>query len=202
MTKPTKWHVHPAKTQISLGICPVWSVSSLSALWVAKNLIFLHAQADLNLRWAHMSVCWFCHEMAKINSMQSICLSTKKSETRYVIRCTRESRKFPIHSLQLIYKINFLEHFTRDTCTLKVFINPVGYGSHISYKHFRIWLYLIAQYNFWRSEKPWSLLFLVFFTFNRFFNPNIVLLKHNAKAKKKYMCVSGFPTLPRFMPQP
>ena len=31
MTKPTKWHVHPAKIQISLGICPVWSVSSLFA---------------------------------------------------------------------------------------------------------------------------------------------------------------------------
>ena len=26
MTNPTKWHVHPAKTQISLGIRPVWSV--------------------------------------------------------------------------------------------------------------------------------------------------------------------------------
>ena len=31
-TKPTKWHVRPAKTQISLGICPVWSEYSLSAL--------------------------------------------------------------------------------------------------------------------------------------------------------------------------
>ena len=30
MTKPTKWHVHPAKTQISLVIRPVWSESSLS----------------------------------------------------------------------------------------------------------------------------------------------------------------------------
>ena len=30
MTKPTKWHVRPAKTQISLGIRPVWSESSLS----------------------------------------------------------------------------------------------------------------------------------------------------------------------------
>ena len=29
MTKPTKWHVRPAKTQISLGIRPVWSESSL-----------------------------------------------------------------------------------------------------------------------------------------------------------------------------
>ena len=31
MTKPTKWHVRPAKTQISLGIHPVRSESSLSA---------------------------------------------------------------------------------------------------------------------------------------------------------------------------
>ena len=30
MTKPTKWFLHPAKTQISLGIRPVWSESSLS----------------------------------------------------------------------------------------------------------------------------------------------------------------------------
>ena len=36
VTKPTKWHVRPAKTQISLGIRQVWSESSLSAwrkLW-------------------------------------------------------------------------------------------------------------------------------------------------------------------------
>ena len=31
MTKPTKWYMRPAKTQISLGIRPVWSESSLSA---------------------------------------------------------------------------------------------------------------------------------------------------------------------------
>ena len=31
VTKPTKWHVRPAKTQISLGIRPVWSESLLSA---------------------------------------------------------------------------------------------------------------------------------------------------------------------------
>ena len=36
VTKPTKWHVRPAKTQISLSIRPVWSEYSLSAwrkLW-------------------------------------------------------------------------------------------------------------------------------------------------------------------------
>ena len=38
------------RRQISLGIRPVWSESSL----------FTDAQADLSLRWAHRSFCWFC----------------------------------------------------------------------------------------------------------------------------------------------
>ena len=46
MTKPTKWHVRPAKTQISLGIHPVWSESSLYAQWVAKDSRFLHADSE------------------------------------------------------------------------------------------------------------------------------------------------------------
>ena len=45
MTKPTKW-LYPAKTQISLGIRPVWSESSLCAQWVAKDLSFLHADSE------------------------------------------------------------------------------------------------------------------------------------------------------------
>ena len=44
MTKPTKWPVYPAKTQISLGIRPVWSESSLSA-W--RNI------GPLTTYWAH-----------------------------------------------------------------------------------------------------------------------------------------------------
>ena len=44
MTKPTKWHVRPAKTQISLGIRPVWSESSLSA-WRKLGSLATH--------WAH-----------------------------------------------------------------------------------------------------------------------------------------------------
>ena len=52
--------VRPAKTQISLGIRPVSSESSMCAHWVAKYSSFLHedskdsdAQADLSLRLAH-----------------------------------------------------------------------------------------------------------------------------------------------------
>ena len=45
-TKPTKWSMRPAKTQISLGIRPVWSESSLCAQWVAKDPSFLHADSE------------------------------------------------------------------------------------------------------------------------------------------------------------
>ena len=45
MTKPTKWHMHPAKTQISLGIHPDWSESSLCAQWEAKDSRFFHADS-------------------------------------------------------------------------------------------------------------------------------------------------------------
>ena len=43
--KTNKMTVCPAKTQISLGICPVWSESSLCAQWVAKDPGFLHADS-------------------------------------------------------------------------------------------------------------------------------------------------------------
>ena len=59
----------PAKTQISLGIHPVWSKSSLSAwrkLGSLATLLNAHAQADLSLRYAHSSFCWFCHTAAHI----------------------------------------------------------------------------------------------------------------------------------------
>ena len=64
MTKPTKWHVRPVKTQISLGIRPVWSVFAvrMKTAWVlnyplsAQQRIWsdwADAQAGLSLRWAH-----------------------------------------------------------------------------------------------------------------------------------------------------
>ena len=37
--------MRPAKTQISLGIRPVWTELSLCAQWVAKDPIFLHADS-------------------------------------------------------------------------------------------------------------------------------------------------------------
>ena len=56
MTKPTKWPVRPAKTQISLGICPVWSESLLCAHWVAKDPSFLHADREDWSDWSESSL--------------------------------------------------------------------------------------------------------------------------------------------------
>ena len=81
--KTNKVSVWPAKTQISLGIRPVWSESSLSAWkklgslaaqWVHSEdwSDWADAQADLSLRWAHMPFCWFCHEAAQMWSDFSI----------------------------------------------------------------------------------------------------------------------------------
>ena len=64
MTKPTKWHVRPAKTQISLGICPVWKESSLCAKLVVKNPRFLHADSEDWSDWAHNSFCLFYRVVA------------------------------------------------------------------------------------------------------------------------------------------
>ena len=80
--KPTKWHVRPAKTQISLGIRPGWSESSLCAQWVAKDPRFFHADSEdsdqtgrmprLSLRWVHTHFCWFCHVAAQLFSVDQI----------------------------------------------------------------------------------------------------------------------------------
>ena len=74
ITEPTKWHVRPAKTQISLRIRPVWSESSLSA----------------------QPFCWFCRVKAQLyrfcspvvsDSMLSIVASVVCTLV-YIVVCT------------------------------------------------------------------------------------------------------------------
>ena len=73
--KTNKVAVRPAKTQISLGICPVWSESLLCTQWVAKDPSFLHADSEGSdqtgrmprLIWVFAGCTltfWFCHEAA------------------------------------------------------------------------------------------------------------------------------------------
>ena len=74
--KPTKWHVRPAKTQLSLGIRLIrvfavrlekarilnYPLSAQRRLWSD----WADAQAVLSLRWAHMPFCWFCQDAAHL----------------------------------------------------------------------------------------------------------------------------------------
>ena len=46
LTKPTKWPVCPTKTQMSLGIHPVWLEPLLCTLWVAKDPVLLRADRE------------------------------------------------------------------------------------------------------------------------------------------------------------
>ena len=68
--KTSKMTVHPAMTQISLGICPVWTEYSLSAWRKLGSLVDSEdwsdradAQAYLSLHWVQ-SFCWFCHDIS------------------------------------------------------------------------------------------------------------------------------------------
>ena len=80
ITKPTMW-LCAQWTQISLGIRPVWSESSLCAQWVAKDPSFLHANTLIRLGGcpgrsesslgAH-SFCWFYHEVAHLDRVKRI----------------------------------------------------------------------------------------------------------------------------------
>ena len=58
MTKPTKWHVCPVKTQISLGIHPIWSESSLSS-WRGS---FLYNDVNGRSRFD----CYYCSLMSPL----------------------------------------------------------------------------------------------------------------------------------------
>ena len=75
MTKPTKWHVRPAKTdepghppslirvftvRLKKAMILIYPLSVQRRLWSD----WVDAQADLNLRWAHMPFRWFCHDAA------------------------------------------------------------------------------------------------------------------------------------------
>ena len=73
--KTNKMAVRPAKTQISLGIRPVWSESSLCAEWVGKAFFLRTMKTLIRLGgcpgWSESSLgahsfCWFCHVVAQL----------------------------------------------------------------------------------------------------------------------------------------
>ena len=103
--------MRPAKTQISLGIRPVWSESSLCTHWVAKDPRFLHADSKDSLSgWSEsllgtQSLCWFCHVVVQMD----VKFSRIEESTRHIwVICT-----WPLFALLLQYNMSC--HMTTST---------------------------------------------------------------------------------------
>ena len=94
MTKPTKWHVCPAKTQISLGICPGVFAVRMKKAWVLSYPLsaqrrlwsdWVDAQADPSLCWAHSHFVGFV--MRWLNCLQQEAVGNlRKAQSMYVTR--------------------------------------------------------------------------------------------------------------------
>ena len=109
--KTNKMSVRPAKTQISLGIRPVWSESSQCAQWLAENPRFLHAdsedwsdwadaQADLSLRWTPSHFVGFV--MSRL-----ICVVTPEWNRVYVLFCSVAVKLVLLQPIQISLKFFF-----------------------------------------------------------------------------------------------
>ena len=97
--KTNKLAVRPAKTQISLGSRPVFVVRMKKA-WVLSYPLssqrrlwsdWADAQADLSLRWAHRSFCWFCHVAAQLMNFIDTAYH-QKTPVKKVIRIVHYKR--------------------------------------------------------------------------------------------------------------
>ena len=140
LTKPTKWNVSPVKTEISLGIHSVWSVSLLCAQWVAKDPSFVHGDSEVSdqtgqlprltcLPWAHISFCRFCHGLTQIlcgypliysygcySHEETIsCLSNQNTST-YIINWNKSMQLFGNVSLSCSVKLG--SSLILDSCLL------------------------------------------------------------------------------------
>ena len=89
--------VRPAKTQISLGIRPVWSESSLCAQWISKDPRFFMQTAKALIRlggcpgWSESSLgahCWFCLVVAYL-TINSITASLSTLQYRVITDSVR-----------------------------------------------------------------------------------------------------------------
>ena len=131
MTKPIKWPVRPAKTQISLGIRPDWSESLLST-WRNYGSLATHrapsedsdqtgqnVQADLSLWWAHKSFCWFCHAAAHSVIIQGLkkccrCSSELPQYNVFIEDCRKLSFIIKYPPSMILWPDKLLTWFLKD----------------------------------------------------------------------------------------
>ena len=70
MTKQTS-DLCPGKIQNSLGIDPVWSDSSLCALWVAKDSDLFQADSKGSNQTGRIP-CWFCCTLSQFSLKENL----------------------------------------------------------------------------------------------------------------------------------
>ena len=105
--KTNKMDVCPLKTQISLGIRPVWSECSAGALHVDR-LIWFH--------WAHMPFCWFWREVAHFSC--SGCLASLWHTSGKINLI--ESELFKPFSPYLVFEFHMVYSKRSRSCTAKI----------------------------------------------------------------------------------
>ena len=143
--------VRPAKTQISLGIRPVWSESSLCAQWVANDPRFLHVDSEdsdqtgrmprliwvftgctvtllvLSCRGSFVCRIWFmCRKTVFISS------TVLSTDTCYETCAIFKSKKNVLQRQSLFYK-SFVGFALRYNCKLLAAVVMVHYNSLFNY---------------------------------------------------------------------
>ena len=117
--KTNKMTLRPAKTQISLGIRPVWSEPSLCAQWVAKGPSFLHADSKDSDQTGRMPrMIWVFAGRTVILLVLSWCGSffevtmLKTGLTETIILCNESSAVIPTNVSGILnpYKPSGLAH--------------------------------------------------------------------------------------------
>ena len=107
MTKPTKSPVHPAKTQISLGVQSDQSLRCVLIEWLRTQGFFMRTtktdpQADLCLPCPHRSFCWIGHEALKSKLSCDMTKPTKwvcvQRRLRSVCASTQSDQKLRLRS--------------------------------------------------------------------------------------------------------
>ena len=128
--KTSKVSVRPAKTQISLGICPVWSESSLCGQWVHKDQAFFMQTAKTDQTGRMPRVIW---------------VFAGRTATLLVLSCCGS---YDLYNILCINKVIILIHSTLQslynaTCynTVLVITRP-GLGSQmVNFPIVSLWNY-------------------------------------------------------------
>ena len=144
MTKTTKCHVHLTRTD-QRGHPPslirVFAVRSMDSQGLMVSSYgqrslwsdWVDAQADLSLRWAHMSVCWFCHTAAHLDRnglLKGIWKSITKKLLMSVQRLYRHTISF---NMKTMY--TNIRWITRVTNAMQSALGNSRYRSLSNVKH-------------------------------------------------------------------